>query len=93
MRVSPNFVANSWINLYFEFLGNFPNCAFERRFVQLNRAAGEVPHIGKWNRIAATIIAQLHEDTTIGPSKKHRGGNAFFHARSAFVLERSSFLG
>src|SRR5271170_1874050 len=43
MRVSPNFVANRWINLYFKFFENFSDSTFERRFVRLDRAAGEIP--------------------------------------------------
>jgi hypothetical protein len=89
MRVSPNFVANRWINLYFKFFENFSDSTFERHFVRFDRTAGEIPHIRKWDRNAATIVTQLHEDTTIGPLQKHRGGDAFAHARLALVLEGS----
>jgi hypothetical protein len=91
MRVSPNFVANSWINLYFEFFGYFPDCTVNRCFVWLDRATGEIPHFGKWYRTAATLVAELHKETTIGPPKKHRSGDAFAHARLALVLKCSSF--
>lgn len=85
-RVSPNFAANRRTNLYFKFFENFSDSTFEHCFVRLDRAAGEIPHIRKWDR----DVTQLHEDAAIGPLQK-RGGDAFAYARLALVLESGSF--
>ena len=70
VRVSKNFAASRRINFNSEFLKNLSDCSLNRRFAGLDHAAGEIPCIGKWDRVAATIVTQLHEDFTVGSLQK-----------------------
>ena len=81
MRVAPNLGAITGIHVNFELLCNLTNCCFDRLFIRLDGAPRKVPHVGAWDRKAASVISQLHEDSAIWSLKDHRRGSGSAHLR------------
>jgi DNA invertase Pin-like site-specific DNA recombinase len=80
-----------------ELLADFTNRGIKRFFVSVDSTAGKIPHVRKWDRSAATVVAQLHQDGAIGPTQYDSRANRFerillrFHDMSLDARRRLRF--